>query len=135
MLTEEGYETFVIPDDVGGRYSVLTAVGLLPIATAGLDIDKMMEGAQHAADKYNNADLATNQSYQYAVVRNALYRKGKTIELLVNYEPALHYVSEWWKQFLVKVKEKTKKVYSQHLLIFQLTCIQWDNMCKKAVEI
>ena len=78
LATEEGYETFVIPDDVGGRYSVLTAVGLLPIATAGLDIDKMMEGAAAAADKYNNADLATNESYQYAAVRNALYRKGKT---------------------------------------------------------
>ena len=98
LATEEGFETFVIPDDVGGRYSVLTAVGLLPIAAAGLDIDQMMEGAQAAAEKYNNADLATNQSYQYAAVRNALYRKGKTIELLVNYEPALHYVSEWWKQ-------------------------------------
>ena len=77
MLLKKGYETFVIPDDVGGRYSVLTAVGLLPIATAGLDIDRMMEGAAAAADKYNQADLANNQSYQYAAVRNALYRKGK----------------------------------------------------------
>ena len=109
LATEEGFETFVIPDDVGGRYSVLTAVGLLPIATAGLDIDKMMEGAQSAADKYNNADLATNQSYQYAAVRNALYRKGKSIELLVNYEPALHYVSEWWKQLFGESEGKDHK--------------------------
>ena len=109
LATEEGYETFVIPDDVGGRYSVLTAVGLLPIATAGLDIDQMMQGAQAAADKYNNADLATNQSYQYAAVRNALYRKGKTIELLVNYEPALHYVSEWWKQLYGESEGKDHK--------------------------
>ena len=109
LATEEGYETFVIPDDVGGRYSVLTAVGLLPIATAGLDIDQMMQGAQAAADKYNNDDLATNQSYQYAAVRNALYRKGKTIELLVNYEPALHYVSEWWKQLYGESEGKDQK--------------------------
>ena len=109
LATEEGFETFVIPDDVGGRYSVLTAVGLLPIAAAGLDIDQMMQGAQAAADKYNNADLATNQSYQYAAVRNALYRKGKTIELLVNYEPALHYVSEWWKQLYGESEGKDQK--------------------------
>lgn len=109
LADEEGYETFVIPDDVGGRYSVLTAVGLLPIATAGLDIDKMMQGAAAAADKYNNPDVATNQSYQYAAVRNALYRKGKSIELLVNYEPALHYVSEWWKQLFGESEGKDHK--------------------------
>ncbi|KKK38144.1 glucose-6-phosphate isomerase [Mesobacillus campisalis] len=109
LATEEGYETFVIPDDVGGRYSVLTAVGLLPIATAGLNIDKMMEGAKAAAEKYNNPDLKTNESYQYAAVRNALYRKGKTIELLVNYEPALHYVSEWWKQLYGESEGKDQK--------------------------
>lgn len=106
---EEGYETFVIPDDVGGRYSVLTAVGLLPIATAGLDIDKMMEGAAAAADKYNNPNVAENQSYQYAAVRNALYRKGKSIELLVNFEPSLHYVSEWWKQLFGESEGKDQK--------------------------
>jgi len=109
LSDEEGYETFVIPDDVGGRYSVLTAVGLLPIATAGLSIDKMMEGAATAADKYNNRDLATNQSYQYAAVRNALYRKGKSIELLVNFEPSLHYVSEWWKQLFGESEGKDQK--------------------------
>lgn len=109
LADEEGYETFVIPDDVGGRYSVLTAVGLLPIAAAGLDIDQMMAGAAAAAKKYNNPDLATNESYQYAAVRNALYRKGKTIELLVNFEPSLHYVSEWWKQLFGESEGKDQK--------------------------
>jgi glucose-6-phosphate isomerase len=109
LATEEGFETFVIPDDVGGRYSVLTAVGLLPIATAGLDIDQMMAGAAAAADRYNHDDLAANPSYQYAAVRNALYRKGKSIELLVNYEPALHYVSEWWKQLFGESEGKDHK--------------------------
>ncbi|MEH7748114.1 glucose-6-phosphate isomerase, partial [Neobacillus drentensis] len=109
LADEEGYETFVIPDDVGGRYSVLTAVGLLPIAVAGLNIDKMMEGAKAAADKYNNPGLATNQSYQYAAVRNALYRKGKSIELLVNFEPSLHFVSEWWKQLFGESEGKDQK--------------------------
>ncbi|MCY9660650.1 glucose-6-phosphate isomerase [Paenibacillus chondroitinus] len=109
LADEEGYETFVIPDDVGGRYSVLTAVGLLPIAAAGLDIDQMMAGAAAAAQKYNNADLATNESYQYAAVRNALYRKGKNIELLANFEPSLHYVSEWWKQLFGESEGKDQK--------------------------
>jgi glucose-6-phosphate isomerase len=98
LATKEGYESFVIPDDVGGRYSVLTAVGLLPIATAGIDIDEMMQGAADAEKEYSEPELANNQCYQYAAVRNALYRKGKAIEILVNYEPSLHYVSEWWKQ-------------------------------------
>jgi len=109
LADEEGYETFVIPDDVGGRYSVLTAVGLLPIAAAGIDIDRMMEGALAAAQKYNNADLSTNESYQYAAVRNVLNRKGKDIELLVNYEPSLHYVSEWWKQLFGESEGKDQK--------------------------
>lgn len=98
LANEEGYESFVIPDDVGGRYSVLTAVGLLPIAVAGIDIEAMMQGAADAQKAYAVPELALNQSYQYAAVRNALYRKGKAIEILVNYEPSLHYVSEWWKQ-------------------------------------
>ncbi|MCH6266232.1 glucose-6-phosphate isomerase [Neobacillus citreus] len=109
LADEEGYETFVIPDDVGGRYSVLTAVGLLPIATAGLDIDKMMAGAAAAADRYNNPNLSENHSYQYAAVRNALYRKGKSVELLVNFEPSLHYVSEWWKQLFGESEGKDQK--------------------------
>jgi glucose-6-phosphate isomerase len=109
LADEEGYETFVIPDDVGGRYSVLTAVGLLPIASAGLDIDQMMAGAAAAAQKYNNVDLSTNESYQYAAVRNALYRKGKNIELLANFEPSLHFVSEWWKQLFGESEGKDQK--------------------------
>jgi len=98
LSNEEGYESFIIPDDVGGRYSVLTAVGLLPIAVAGIDIDAMMSGAAAASKEYSNPNVAENEAYQYAAVRNALYRKGKATEILVNYEPALHFVSEWWKQ-------------------------------------
>ncbi|RAV21454.1 glucose-6-phosphate isomerase [Paenibacillus contaminans] len=109
LADAEGYETFVIPDDVGGRYSVLTAVGLLPIAAAGLDIDRMMAGAAAAARKYNNSDLRSNECYQYAAVRNALYRKGKTIELLANFEPSLHFVSEWWKQLFGESEGKDQK--------------------------
>lgn len=109
LADEEGYETFVIPDDVGGRYSVLTAVGLLPIATAGISIQDMMAGAAAAAEEYANPDVQHNGSYQYAAVRNALYRKGKTTEILVNYEPALQYVSEWWKQLYGESEGKDHK--------------------------
>lgn len=109
LANEEGYETFVIPDDVGGRYSVLTAVGLLPIATAGISIEEMMQGAADAAKEYSNPNLAENASYQYAAVRNALYRKGKVTEILVNYEPSLHYVSEWWKQLYGESEGKDYK--------------------------
>ncbi|MDT8858593.1 glucose-6-phosphate isomerase [Alkalihalobacillus sp. MEB130] len=109
LATEEGYETFVVPDDVGGRFSVLTAVGLLPIAVSGLDIDAMMKGAEAASEDFSNPNLAENESYQYAVVRNALYNKGKTIELMVNYEPSLHFVSEWWKQLFGESEGKDGK--------------------------
>jgi len=109
LADAEGYESFVIPDDVGGRYSVLTAVGLLPIAVAGIDISEMMQGAADASREYANPDLAENASYQYAAVRNALYRKGKAIEILVNYEPSLHYVSEWWKQLYGESEGKDQK--------------------------
>lgn len=109
LATEEGYETFVIPDDVGGRYSVLTAVGLLPIATAGIDIEAMMRGTADAREAYANPNLAENEAYQYAAVRNALYRKGKTTEILVNYEPSLHFVSEWWKQLFGESEGKDNK--------------------------
>lgn len=98
MAMEEGYECFVIPDDIGGRYSVLTAVGLLPMAAAGIDIDAVMAGAAEARSLYANPLLPDNPSYQYAAVRNILYRKGKTVELLAGYEPRLQYFSEWWKQ-------------------------------------
>lgn len=109
LAGEEGYETFVIPDDIGGRYSVLTPVGLLPIAVAGLNIDQMMDGAKQAFDKYNNPDLATNESYQYAAIRNIFYNKGKSIELFVSYEPGLSYVAEWWKQLFGESEGKDEK--------------------------
>jgi glucose-6-phosphate isomerase len=109
LATEKGYETFVIPDDVGGRYSVLTAVGLLPIAASGADIGKMMEGAAAARNDFGESELEENLAYQYAAVRNALYNKGKTIEMLINYEPGLQYFSEWWKQLFGESEGKDQK--------------------------
>jgi glucose-6-phosphate isomerase len=109
LATEEGYESFVIPDDVGGRYSVLTAVGLLPIAVTGVDIEAMMKGAQAASEDFGKAELDENPAYQYAVVRNVLYNKGKTIEMLINYEPGLQYFSEWWKQLFGESEGKDQK--------------------------
>lgn len=109
LSDEEGYETFVIPDDVGGRFSVLTAVGLLPIAVAGIDIDKMMEGAQKAREDYADCNLDENICYQYAAVRNILLRKGKNVEMMVNYEPSLHYMAEWWKQLYGESEGKDQK--------------------------
>ncbi|GAE94015.1 glucose-6-phosphate isomerase [Gracilibacillus boraciitolerans JCM 21714] len=109
LANEEGYESFVIPDDVGGRYSVLTAVGLLPIAVSGIDIDEMMQGAQKAQEELSESDLDKNPAYQYAAVRNVLYNKGKTIEMLINYEPALEYFSEWWKQLYGESEGKDYK--------------------------
>ncbi len=105
---KEGYETFVIPDDVGGRFSVLTAVGLLPIAAAGIDIDSMMKGAQDAREEYSKP-YAYNACYQYAAVRNILNRKGKSVELMVNYEPCLIYFSEWWKQLFGESEGKDNR--------------------------
>ena len=98
LADEEKYETFVIPDNIGGRYSVLTAVGLLPIATAGIDIEKLMDGARLAQEIYSDANLKYNDCYKFAVVRNILYKLYKNTEILVNYEPKLHYFTEWWKQ-------------------------------------
>ena len=109
LATEEGYETFVVPDDVGGRFSVLTAVGLLPIAVSGADIDKLMEGAAAGRKRALEAEFAQNDALQYAAVRNILLRKGKTIEVLANYEPSLHYVSEWWKQLYGESEGKDQK--------------------------
>ena len=109
LSDEEKYETFVIPDNVGGRYSVLTAVGLLPIATAGIDIDKLMKGAAEAREKYNDSDLRFNDCYKYAIIRNLLYNSGKTTEILVNYEPKLHYFTEWWKQLYGESEGKDLK--------------------------
>ena len=98
LANEEGYESFVVPDDVGGRYSVLTAVGLLPIAVAGIDIDELMKGAAKAREIVLNTEYEKNPSLLYAAIRNILNRKGKDVEIVANYEPSLHYVSEWWKQ-------------------------------------
>jgi len=109
VATEEGFQTFVIPDDVGGRYSVLTAVGLLPIAVSGADIDQIMEGAEQARGDFSSSELGENQAYQYAAVRNILYNKGKTIEMLINYEPGLQYFSEWWKQLFGESEGKDQK--------------------------
>lgn len=106
---EAGYKTFVIPDDVGGRYSVLTAVGLLPIAVSGVSIDAIMQGAQDAMKELSEPSLDKNPAYQYAAVRNLLYQKGKLIELLVNYEPGLHYFAEWWKQLFGESEGKDHK--------------------------
>lgn len=109
LADEEGYETFVIPDNIGGRYSVLTAVGLLPIAVAGIDIEGLMKGAAFAQDKYSDDNLKYNICYKYAVMRNILYKKGKTAEILVNYEPKLHYITEWWKQLYGESEGKEGK--------------------------
>lgn len=109
LAIEEKYETFVIPDNVGGRYSVLTAVGLLPIATAGLNIDKLMDGARFAQEKYSDENVKYNDCYKYAVLRNMLYEKEKNIELLVTYEPKLHYFLEWWKQLFGESEGKDLK--------------------------
>ncbi len=109
LSNEEGYETFVVPDNVGGRYSVLTAVGLLPIAVAGVDINELMQGAKDAQDKYADSDLKYNECYQYAVVRNILNKNLKDIEILVNYEPKMHYFIEWWKQLYGESEGKMAK--------------------------
>lgn len=109
-LAEEGnYESFAIPDDVGGRYSVFTPVGLLPIAVSGIDIDSLIEGASDGMKEYSIDDIDNNISYQYALIRNILYNKGKDIEILVSYEPCLHYFSEWWKQLYGESEGKNNK--------------------------
>lgn len=109
LATEEGYESFVVPDDVGGRFSVLTAVGLLPIAVSGADIDKLMEGAASGRKRALEADYEENDALKYAALRNILLRKGKCIEILANYEPAVHYVSEWWKQLYGESEGKDQR--------------------------
>ena len=109
LSDEEGYETFVVPDDVGARFSVLTAVGLLPIAVSGADIDKLMEGAASGRKRALENDFEENDALQYAALRNILLRKGKSVEILANYEPAVHYVSEWWKQLFGESEGKDNK--------------------------
>ncbi len=109
LCDREGYETFVVPDDIGGRYSVLTAVGLLPIAVSGADIDALMNGAKAAQDNFDNDDLYTNDCYKYAAIRNLLYRKGKSTEILVSYEPAFTLMNEWFKQLYGESEGKDQK--------------------------
>ncbi|WHX26894.1 glucose-6-phosphate isomerase [Virgibacillus halodenitrificans] len=109
LADQSGFETFVIPDDVGGRYSVLTAVGLLPIAVGGISIEQIMNGAQTAMKDLSTPVLADNPAYQYAAIRNILYNKGKTIEMLINYEPQLQYFAEWWKQLFGESEGKDQK--------------------------
>ena len=109
LADEEEYETFVIPNNVGGRYSVLTPVGLLPIATAGIDIDELMEGARFAQEKYSDDNLKYNECYKYAVCRNILYKAEKNIEIMVAYNPKMHYFIEWWKQLFGESEGKDSK--------------------------
>ncbi len=109
LAKKEKYTTFVIPDNVGGRYSVLTAVGLLPIAAAGINIEELMAGARFAQDRYSDEDLKYNECYKYAVLRNVLYEKEKNIELLITYEPKMHYFIEWWKQLFGESEGKEQK--------------------------
>ncbi len=109
LATEEGYETFVVPDDVGGRFSVLTAVGLLPIAVSGADIDQLMEGAAAGRKAALENEFEENDALKYAAVRNLFHRKGKSVEILANYEPSLHYISEWWKQLYGESEGKDGK--------------------------
>lgn len=109
LSDEMGYETFVVPDDIGGRFSVLTAVGLLPIAVAGIDIEQLMTGAKDAQENYSNPNLAENDALKYAAIRNILYNKGKNIEIMANYTPELAFVSEWWKQLYGESEGKDQK--------------------------
>ena len=109
LATEEGYESFVVPDDVGGRFSVLTAVGLLPIAVSGADITKLMEGAAAGRERALNVPFEENDAVLYAAIRNILHNKGKSVEILANYEPSMHYVSEWWKQLYGESEGKDQK--------------------------
>lgn len=109
LAQREGYKTFIIPDDIGGRYSVLTPVGLLPIATAGIDVDLLLDGAKSGMEEYSNINIQENICYQYAAIRNILNKKGKDIEILVNYEPSWHFFSEWWKQLFGESEGKDNK--------------------------
>lgn len=109
LAESEGYETFVIPNNVGGRFSVLTPVGLLPIAASGIDIDELMDGAIESEDKYSDSSLEYNECYQYSVFRNIMYDNGKSMEILASYEPKMHYFIEWWKQLFGESEGKDGK--------------------------
>ena len=121
LADNEGYEKFVIPDNVGGRYSVLTAVGLLPIATAGIDIDKLMQGAQNAQERYNDPNLKYNECYKYAVIRNTLYKLYKNTEILVNYEPKMHYFTES-PNIIVNIEKLDEENIGELIYFFEKAC-------------
>ena len=135
LADREGYETFVVPDDVGGRYSVLTAVGLLPIAVSGADISALMEGAAWARDTYRHADVQANACYQYAAVRNLLYRKGKEIELLVSYEPRFAMMSECGSSSTARARGRIRKGFSPLRRYFPPICIRWGSISRTAAAI
>ena len=130
LATEEGYETFVVPDDVGGRFSVLTAVGLLPIAVSGADIEKLMEGAASGREMALNNPFEENDALQYAAIRNILHRKGKSVEVLANYEPSLHYVSEWWKQLYGESEGKDQKGIFPASVDLTTDFTPWDSLSR-----
>ena len=127
LATEEGYESFVVPDDVGGRFSVLTAVGLLPIAASGADITKLMEGAASGRKAALELPFEENDALQYAAVRNILHAKGKAVEVLANYEPSLHYISEWWKQLYGESEGKDQKGIFPASVDLTTDLTPWDS--------
>ena len=133
LADNEGYETFVVPDDVGGRYSVLTAVGLLPIATAGINIESIMIGAAKAREELSSDDLDQNIAYQYATIRNILYSKGYTTEMLINYEPSMQYFNEWWKQLYGESEGKDFKGIYPSSANYTTDLHSLDNTFKRAV--
>lgn len=120
LADKEGFESFVVPDDVGGRFSVLTAVGLLPIAVAGCDVDALMKGAADAVDKYNTPSIEENDCYKYAAIRNIMYNKGKTTEVMVSYEPCFAMMNEWWKQLYGESEGKDQKGLFPASVIFSM---------------
>ena len=128
LATEEGYESFVVPDDVGGRFSVLTAVGLLPIAVSGADIEKLIGGAASMREVCLNKNFADNDALKYAAVRNILLRKGKSVEILCNYEPIFHYVAEWWKQLYGESEGKDQKEISMGQFIQDGSRIMFETV-------
>ena len=128
----EGYETFVVPDDVGGRYSVLSAVGLLPIAVSGIDLDELMGGAAEAMHELTSADIEKNPAYKYAALRNILYRKGKKLEILVGYEPYMLMFNEWWKQLFGESEGRTARDCIPHPLFSLPICIRSDSSSRTA---
>ena len=134
LANEEGYESFVVPDDVGGRFSVLTAVGLLPIAVSGADIDALMTGAADARKVALETEYEKNPALLYAAVRNILLRKGKQVEIVANYEPSLHYVSEWWKQLFGESEGKDQKGIFPAAVPDALIAVQAHNAILRSIE-